>query len=507
MARTQLNLVANFVGTGWSALMQFAFVPLYVKFLGIEAYGLIGVFATLQAVLQILDFGLSPTMNRTMARYSVQPEKVDEARDFVRTLEGGYWAIGMAIGAVVIAGAPVLAGHWIRPEHIPVSVVRHAVVIMGLVTALQWPLSFYEGGLLGLQQQVLLNSLKVVMATLSGGGAVLILWLVSPKITTFFSWQIFTSGLYVALITVLLWRSLPPARRRPRIDFGLVRQVWHFAAGMSGITVSALILTQLDKVILSKVLSLEKFGYYTLAGVLASGLYMIITPVFNAIFPRFSALAARGDEEVLILAYHRGTQLMAVLVLPVAIVVMLFSQDILLLWTGSIEAARNAAPIASVLVVGTALNGLMNLPYALQLAYGWTGIGLRINTAFIITLVPATIFLATRYGAVGAATVWVALNAIYMAIGIPLTHRRLLKGEGRRWFTQDVGLPLVGAILVGWVGRGLIVGPMSPLLAAVSLSAVLIIALASTVLAADHVRLWVLSQLSRPWRVHGVRRL
>ena len=39
------NLVANYLGHGWTALMGIAFIPWYIKLLGIEAYGLIGVFA------------------------------------------------------------------------------------------------------------------------------------------------------------------------------------------------------------------------------------------------------------------------------------------------------------------------------------------------------------------------------------------------------------------------------------------------------------------------------
>ncbi|MDE2320337.1 MAG: hypothetical protein KGL31_00215 [candidate division NC10 bacterium] len=42
------NIVANTLGKGWSMLMGLVFVPLYIKFLGMEAYGLIGFFATLQ---------------------------------------------------------------------------------------------------------------------------------------------------------------------------------------------------------------------------------------------------------------------------------------------------------------------------------------------------------------------------------------------------------------------------------------------------------------------------
>ena len=96
MTQYKSNLFANFAGSGVAALLQLAFIPFYIKFLGIEAYGLIGFYILLQAVLQVLDLGLGPTMNREMARYSVQPDKAGEARDFTRTLEIGYWILGIS---------------------------------------------------------------------------------------------------------------------------------------------------------------------------------------------------------------------------------------------------------------------------------------------------------------------------------------------------------------------------------------------------------------------------
>src|SRR5271169_2176126 len=119
-SRLKLNLAANFVGTGWYVLLQLVCVPLYLKFLGIEAYGLIGFYLILQTGLQVLDFGLSPTMNREMARYSVQPEKSAEARDLVRTLEIGYWLIGIVIGAAIMWAAPWLSTRWIKAGSFPV---------------------------------------------------------------------------------------------------------------------------------------------------------------------------------------------------------------------------------------------------------------------------------------------------------------------------------------------------------------------------------------------------
>ncbi len=48
--------------------MGFLFVPLYIKFIGIEAYGLIGLFFVMQALFAVMDMGLSATASREIAR-------------------------------------------------------------------------------------------------------------------------------------------------------------------------------------------------------------------------------------------------------------------------------------------------------------------------------------------------------------------------------------------------------------------------------------------------------
>ncbi len=497
MSRLAVNILANLAGQGWSIIISLLVIPLYIRFLGIEAYGLIGFYVMLQALSQVLDLGLSPTLNREMARYSDRTEKAGEARDLVRTLEVGYWAIGIGIGAGLTMTAPLIARHWLNASALPLGDVQHALTLMGILVALQWPLSFYGSGLMGLQKQLVLNIVAISMSAAGSGGAVLLLWLVSPTITAFFTWQVLIAAVQVALITFLMWRSLPPCDRAPHVDLGLVRNVWRFAAGMAGLGLSGIILTQLDKVILSKLLSLEMFGYYTVAGVLGRGLYVLITPVFNAFFPRFSTLVARDDEGALKRLYHRGSQLMATLVIPVGAVVSLFSYDVLLLWTGNAATARNAAPVASVLVIGTALNGLVNLPYALQLAYGWTALSLYINAFFIVVLAPALVYATVHYGPVGAAAVWVALNTINMLVGVPFTHQRLLKGEAWRWFRSDICLPFLAALPVVVLGRWSLVGPMSPVTSLGSLSLVLLCSLFAAAAAAPGIRQWMFVQLAK----------
>ena len=463
------NIVANFGGNIWAGLMGLVFVPLYIYFIGIEAYGLVGVFATLLALFGLLDMGLSNTMNREMARLDVQKGKAQDMRDLVRTLEILYWAMALLISASVIALSKFIAYRWINAENLSPRTVQTAIMLMGLCVAFRWPIAFYSGGLMGLQRQVLLNGINVVMATFRGLGAVLILWLVSPTVEAFFSWQIVVSFVHIGLIVFFLWRSLPDAAEAPRFRRDLLLNIRRFAAGMTGIAVLVTILMQLDKIILSRMLSLEMFGYYILANVVAMTLYRFARPVFSATYPKLTNLVELGAREEIIRLYHKSAQLVSVLVLPAAVVVALFSKEILLLWTRSPVTAEHTHVLVSILIMGTAFNGLMNIPYALQLASGWTRLTFYINLVSVLILVPLMIMLTRWYGAVGAASVWVILNAGYIVIGIQLMHRRLLPTEKWRWYLTDVGRPLLAAVVVSLIGRCIIRSDWHPLLLMISL--------------------------------------
>jgi O-antigen/teichoic acid export membrane protein len=498
------NIAANFAGSLLQALMALLFIPLYIKFLGIEAYGLIGLFMTMQALFMLLDMGLGATVNREMARLSVLSDKAQEMRDLVRSLEVIYWCIAILIGIAVMALSSFIAGYWVKPKQLSPEVIRQAILIMGLAIAFQWPVSFYSGGLMGLQRQVLLNVVNTVVAAIRWCGAVLVLWLVSPTIYAFFLWQILVSLLHVFLTSLFLWRSLPETGKRSAFQGKIIFGIWRFAAGMSGITVLATLLTQTDKIILSKMLSLEMFGYYTLAGMIAMTLYRLIGPVFLAVYPRFTQLVELNDQEALKQLYHKACQLMSVLILPATAVIAFFSYEILLLWTGNPATAENTYILVSVLIIGTAFNGLMNMPYALQLAHGWTKLGFYVNLVSVILLVPLIMFMAWKYGAIGASFVWVIINCGYVVITIPLMHRRLLTGEKWIWYGKDVGVPMLVAFATAGVGKFIVCGePSSQMMSVVILILISVVTLGVTAVMTPTTRNFVFNQLMKLKLTYG----
>ena len=445
------NLLAGLANSVVSALVGLAVVPLYLKYLGIEAYGLIGFFATTQAMLQILDMGLAPTMNREVARHSASGD-LKEAGRLLHTLAIVYWSMAGIIALFIVALAPLIAGHWLQSKQLSPQTISHSVMLMGLVVACRWPIGLYQGALMGAQRLTVASGVSITMVTLGSLGAVAVLAFLSPTIEAFFIWQAGVGIVYAATLRWAAWRVIGRLKGI-RFDVDALKSIWRFSAGMGGVAIMGTIVMQLDKVLLSKMLSLEDFGRYTLASVVASSLYLIISPAFNVIYPHLSALVVAGDTEKLIAFYRSGTRLLSSTLFPAVIAFAISSEYLVSLWTGDKVLATSVAPIIQLLISGTALNGVMHFPYALQLASGMTRIPLTISIVLLIVQVPMIVYLTQLHGAIGGGLAWLLFNSLYVLFGTWLMHRVLLKGIALAWLIHDVGAPFCISMMIvmgGW---------------------------------------------------------
>lgn len=430
--------------------MLLAFVPFYIRLMGVESYGIVGVFSSLMAILTVLDLGLAQTMNREMARLSVDEKSAQRLADTARTLEIFYWGIALVVGLSTALLSSFIAYHWLNPEQLSRDTLQQALWIMALAIALRWPAALYTGGLNGLQRQVQVNIILVIVTTAQGVGALAVLWWIEPTIQAFFFWQAVVAFIQVLVLRVALWRSLPN-RQVAVFSKPVLLEIWRFAAGMSGISLLAIILTQLDKVLLSKMLTLAEFGYYTFAATVAAITGKVVGPIFTAYSPRLAALVAQGNQAALVAAYHQGCQLVAIAIVPLVLMLSVFSSEILNLWVQDQVVVSHSAALFSLLLIGNGLNSLMSMPYALQIAHGWTKLVFYTNLIAVSLLAPAIYFATSRWGAQGAAWVWVCLNMGYLLFNVQMMHRRLLAEERWRWYWQDTLQPVLATLGVVYV--------------------------------------------------------
>lgn len=449
------NLIANYLGQGWVALMGLAFIPVYIKYLGLEGWGLVALMSTLQAWLLLLDAGLTPAVSREMARFTGGQLSAQAVRYLLRTLEGFYAIIAaLVVGAFTLA-SPWMASHWLTAKHLTVADTTWALVAMGVVLAGRLVEQGYRGVLRGLHHQVWLNGADAFLATFRWAGAAGVV-AIQPSLTAFFFWQVLASLLSLGVLSREARRILPPAPLAGRFDFRCLWRLRRFAGGMALVTLLALGLTQIDKLLLSALLPLDEYGVYMLAVTLAGGLSFLVMPATLAVGPRLAQLVAQGDEAGVADLFHKASQWVAAIIVPVALTMVLFSRDVLWVWTGDPVLADRSAPLLSLLALGTLLNAFMHIPYQTQLAYGWTGLAVRANAIAVAVLLPAIVISVPDHGAIAAAWIWCLLNAGYVALVPHFMHDKVLKGEKRVWYARSVIWPTTAALLIILGGHELI---------------------------------------------------
>jgi O-antigen/teichoic acid export membrane protein len=212
------------------------------------------------------------------------------------------------------------------------------------------------------------------------------------------------------------------------------------------------LVTQTDKLVLSKILPLEEYGYFSLAVLVASGVMMISGPISSAIMPRMAKMEAEGDHAGLIRIYRQSTQLVAVIAGAACVTVAFCAEPLLLAWTGDAALAHHAFPILVLYTIGNGILAVSAFPYYLQYAKGNLRLHLIGNAGFVVLLIPATIWSAIHYGGVGAGYVWLIMNVIYFIAWVPLIHSKYEPGLNLTWFIRDV---LVIGFIATLVGYGL----------------------------------------------------
>lgn len=478
--------------------MGFVFVPFYIRYLGIDGFGLVGVFAVLQFWFGLLDMGMSVSLNRELARFSAGASSVAFVRDLLRSMEAVAASGALFISLSVKFGSVWIASRFLNMGDLPVLVVSESISIIGFVAGLRIIEGLYRSVLVGLQRQVLYNAISSFMATIRGAGALMVLAFVDSSLKAFFYWQLVSSVLTLAVLALVAYRILPAAARRARFSKEALWQIKGFAGGFLGFTFLNMVLSQVDKVLLMGLVDLGEYGYYTLAATAAGALNVLIGPVVQAYYPHLSALYAKAELGYFAVTYHRGAQLVSVLFGTAAIIMILMAEILLRLWTQDADLAARVAPLLTVLALGNLLNGLMWVPFQAQFAAGQTRLLLISNLVTVSVMIPLIFWCVPLYGPMGAAWVWTLMNLGHVLILIHFIHRKILSGDKWRWYIQDVILPLFTCSAVTFtLSRVLVFDNTGIIKGLAQLALISVIAFGATIFAANQARSMLFISLKR----------
>lgn len=446
------NILANYISQLYVTIIGIVMVPLYLKYMGAEAYGLVGFFAMLQAWFNLLDMGLTPTMARETARFRGGATDALSYRRLVRALEGIFLAVAVVGGGTMFATADYIARKWLQATQLPIDEVQTALRLMAAIVALRWMCGLYRGAISGSERLVWLGWYNSFIATLRFIGVLPVLIFIGAAPTFFFCYQFGVAVLELLVLLLQVYRLLPPIPQGKRLPWSWspLKPVLKFSLTIAFTSSVWVIVTQTDKLVLSKLLPLAEYGYFTLAVLVASGVMVISGPISGAIMPRMAKLEAENDHTGLIRVYRQSTQLVAVIAGAASITVAFCAEPLLWAWTGDKALAHHAAPILRLYALGNGVLAVSAFPYYLQYAKGNLRLHLIGNAVFVLLLIPAIIWAASKYGGEGAGYVWLVMNLISFVAWLPIVHNKFEPGLNLKWYVQDVLVIFLFAAIVGY---------------------------------------------------------
>lgn len=421
--------------------MGLAFVPFYITYLGPEAFGIVGFVALVQAFMGVLDLGMTPTLTREAARYEAKASDTVHIRDLLRSVEIVTLFLSVAIFVSIAMASSLVSNYWMQAEDLLTEEIAAALSIAAAVIAFRFFETIYRGSLYGLQRQVLANIIAAVMATLRAGGSVILLAFFAADIEMFFVWQACVSVLTILALGACVYSVIPKTHRGGRFSIAILSSVWRFAFGMFAISLLSVIATQGDKVLLSALIPLDDFGFYVFATKVASIVMIVSGPIFSAVYPKLVQHVSMNDEVEVISKLHQFAKIIVCLTAPIAIILSLFSQQVIFVWSGDHYLATRVGPPLSLLVLGTFLHAQCILPYQVQLAYGWTSLSVWTNLASVFLVLVSVSFFVPLYGAISAAWIWVTLASLYFLVSTNFTFFRYIRSERFAFYVRDVGIP------------------------------------------------------------------
>ncbi|MDA7787105.1 oligosaccharide flippase family protein [Gammaproteobacteria bacterium] len=447
-ARDFTNIAANFSGQIIAILSSLIFLPIIISVVGVEAYGLIAFYTMLIVASSVFDLGITPALSREISKSFKSSEDLIFIKKYIHSAEMILFLAALVCFGGTFLAADWLALSWLNPEYLTIEEVTMSISIMGLVVGLRIFESAYRGVLIGFHEQVTLNVILSITAVFRWAGSAAVLYFYDSSILLFFVWQAGVSFLVFLALVFYIYYPIRNIKLDAYWSKSAFRSLWFFSGPMSIQAIFILLISQMDKVILSRILTLEEYGYYAIAIIFSTALVQLSAPISQTYFAIFSQNTATKNIDDLRESFHLSTQFTLALIAPVAFFLGVFSEEILTLWSSQPDLAAKVAPLLTLCVIGTFINILTHPLYNLGLAYGKVRIFLKINSIALFFFIPSLLIVTPIYGAVGAALIYIALNVYYIVVEPMVIFRIFPEFDKIRWLTHDVFPPVLGSFIM-----------------------------------------------------------
>ncbi|WP_414900798.1 flippase [Sphingomonas flavalba] len=417
------NTNYNLVGAAIPIVLALVTVPLYLRLIGDDRYGVLSIAWLFLGYFGLFDLGLgrATTYHISALRDGSSAERADV-----------FWSAIMVNIVMGLVGAAILwpsAGYFfahvfkvdeaLRPE------IMASVPLLAASVPIATMTGVLTGTLMGRDRFLEVNILSVTSTALFQIFPLTVAWLIGPDI-----WGLLAAALAARAVAILfMWvrcHQLVLRGERMRFDTRRARELLAYGGWVTLTAIFGPALVIVDRFAIGAILGATAVTVYTVPFQLAQRIAILPNALVSAIFPR---LPTAAPEEQARISSTALLSLLSVLGPPIMVALFLL-HPFLDLWIGP-KLGAPAAAVGGIIILGFWINAFAVIPYSRLQGTGRPDLVTKLLLAQIPVYLVALYFGMKQFGLIGCAVVFTircAADFILMSIAAAgrLENQRLI---------------------------------------------------------------------------------
>src|SRR6266581_5352176 len=348
------NTVWNLLGSGAPMAVAVFCIPILVRGLGTDRFGVLTLAWALIGYASLFDLGLGRALTQLVAQKLGAGEEQD-----IPSLAWTSLLLMTLLGSVgtvsILLISPWLAG---RGLNIPAELQSEMLQAFRLL-GLSLPFVITTAGLRGLleahQRFGLINALRVPLGVFTFAGPMLVLPF-SKSLVPVVAALVVGRIVIWAVHLLFCLRVMPPLRYSITLQHTAVGPLLRLGGWITIANIVNPILVSMDRFFIGAALPVAMVGYYTAPFEVVTKFLLFPSALMGLMFPAFSASFAHNGEPTAVL-FGRSVKSLFLVLFPVMLCTVALAQNGLKLWLGP-EFALQSFRVLKWLAVGVFINSL-----------------------------------------------------------------------------------------------------------------------------------------------------
>jgi O-antigen/teichoic acid export membrane protein len=441
-SRLLRNSFFNSFGWGATLIINLAAIPIIIRHLGVDGYGVYALLTGIFGYFGLLDFGLSDGVVKYVSHYT----QIHDSASLVQSINAAL-VVQLTAGGVGVVLLCAFNSLIIRFLRVPGPLIHAASMSLYVVAAgflLKMLLNTYNATLRGLQRFDVLANLTVSFSTLVTVTVVSVLLIGGGLFAVIVSITVITTANFVVALG-LTRHFVPTYVLSLSVKWSHVRRLFSFGAYVFISRVGSTLNAYFLQVIVAVIAGPASVTYFAVPLRLTQAMDGSFVSIIGVIFPHMSALTAEGRTGAMQKLYAKASKYIVALSTPVFLFVIVFSRQILSVWLGDAFAERSWIAL-TLLGCATLVAVWTMVPVNTIYGTGDAKIAATFGSVVVALNLAFSILLTQQYGIIGTAAA-VLITATQGPIFIWYVTKQVVKVSAKEYFEGVFAFHVIPAIL------------------------------------------------------------